>query len=424
VTAGPNYDPSTHQDVPVNGHDSICIDSDLVTCWLKVRIKDYHGLPHDSPASSPYFEHKLHTSDRYSIAFSFVPKRDFSGSDLVIGFDYDHSIKHQLPPGFKYAMKIATSMLDPGLYSDPYSDNPYLYGPALSGLFTLNIGERVDETPAKDQLASLEQATGGVVEEGATGTGNSVRESLNLPSKWKKRRKHFLDPQALSDFTFEKRRMYHADFFNPHLDFANFSLRLPGFSISVAKYIDEKTHHLRYVLKNRSTDEVLFVVFFKLLFGEELEKVNAEKKSEQMEGRGKVGRNDARDEGKQDAADVPDVGDRSEQSSNVSVKPGKLDAIETEKPEARVPQSTEEGPDDDGDSSYSATAAVTALSNSIYAAIAAMGMWNDTSSSSDSEPQSRDTSPGPSNSALQQGVDDMDDATVEKFLQSRQSNVG
>jgi len=141
-------------------------------------------------------------------------------------------------------------MLDPGLYSDAYSDNPYLYGPALSGLFTLNIGEKTDDVSAQDQLSALEKATGGVVEEGATGTGKLIRKSQNIPSKWKKRRKRFLDAQALSNFTFERGRMYHADFFNPHLDFANFSLRLPGFSISVAKYIDEKTHHLRYVLKN------------------------------------------------------------------------------------------------------------------------------------------------------------------------------
>jgi hypothetical protein len=382
-----------------------------------VRIKDYHGLPHGSPSSSPYFDHKLHTSDRYSIAFSFVPKQDFSGSDLVIGFDYDHSIKHQLPPGFKYAMKIATSMLDPGIYSDPYSDNPYLYGPALSGLFSLNIGERVEETSAKDQLVSLEQATGGVVEEGAIGTGKSVRESQNLPSKFKKRRKHFLDARALSNFTFEKGRMYHADFFNPHLDFANFSLRLPGFSISIAKYIDEKTHHLRYVLKNRKTDEVLFVVFFKLLFGDELARVVAGEKNEQVEGKEEVGNDRPKYSGQQttavrNTAALPGTGHLSDYSKDESVKHS-----------AQAPQPTAEGPNDDEESSYSATAAVTALSNSIIAAFTAMGLRNDTSSS-ESEALSRDTSPKPSDKALEKKVDNMDDATVEKFLQSRQGNVG
>lgn len=379
-----------------------------------MRIKDYHGLPHNSPTSSPYFQHKLHTSDRYSIAFSFVPKKDLSGKDIVQGFDYDHSIKHQLPPGFKYAMKIATSMLDPGLYSDAYSDEPYLYGPALSGLFTLNIGEKTEEVSAEDQLASLAKETGGVVEEGGIGSGQAVRKEQQLPSKWKKRRKHFLDAQALEKFTFEKGRMYHADFFNPHLDFANFSLRLPGFSISVAKYIDEKTHHLRYVLKNRSTNEVLFVVFFKLLFGEELDKTLEAKKGEKDRPERKVERKEK----------VPAVGDRSGSTSEDPGSGKKMTTeVETEQPHAKAQTPVVQDTSDEDESSYSATAAVTSLSNTIYAVFIAMGLWDEASSSSDSEGPSRSNSPQPSGRSLDSRVDNMNDATVEQYLQSRQSNV-
>jgi hypothetical protein len=39
----------------------------------------------------------------------------------------------------------------------------------------------------------------------------------------------------------------------------------------VIKYINDKTHNLRYVFKNRVTDEIYFVVVITLLFGEELE---------------------------------------------------------------------------------------------------------------------------------------------------------
>jgi hypothetical protein len=357
-----------------------------------------------------------------------VPKQDLSGSDVVLGFDYDHSIKHQLPPGFKYAMKIATSMLDPGLYSDPYSDNPYLYGPALSGLFTLNIGDLTSDVSASEQLTQLERATSGVVEEGGTGTGASIRKSQNLPSKWKKRRKHFLDAAALSKFTFEKGRMYHADFFNPHLDFANFSLRLPGFSISIGRYIDEKTHHLRYVLKNRATDEVLFVVFFKLLFGEELERVRGEKKDEAV-GDGKMddgGRGKSAEETHATGrtASIPAAGERTD-SANVNSKSfQKPKTVEPEKPSAQAPPPAVDGANDESGNSYSPTAAITTLSNSIYAAITAMGLWDDNTSSSDSEEPSRASSPKPSDKALAAGVEDMDDATVERFLQSRQGNAG
>tara|TARA_R110002003_G_scaffold62_5_gene5603 strand:- start:3387 stop:4724 length:1338 start_codon:yes stop_codon:yes gene_type:complete len=413
VTAGPTYDAETHQELPVNGPDNICVESPSLTCWLKVRIKDYHGLPRTSPPSSPYFDHKLHTSDRYSVAWSFVPKEDLAGNDIVLGFDYDHSIKHQLPPGFKYAMKIATGMLDPGLYSDPYSDNPYLYGPALSGLFTLNIGDLTSEVSAQDQLASLEQETGGVVEEGATGSGHAVRSSLHLPPKWKKRRKHFLTAANLEKFTFEKGRMYHADFFNPYLDFANFSLRLPGFSISIARYIDEKTHHLRYVMKNRRTDEVLFVVFFKLLFGNELE-ATLEARKDEREGK-------EREVMGSQGATPRDTKTNGVLESDRITKPH---IVEEEQTAAQRETLTNAEPEvNEDDAGYSATAAVTSLSNTIYAAIAAIGFWDDTSSSSESEEVSRDPSPHASGRSLESQVDDMDDATVEKYLQTRQGNV-
>jgi hypothetical protein len=303
-------------------------------------------------------------------------------------------------------MKIATSMLDPGLYSDAYCDEPYLYGPALSGLFTLNIGEKTDIVSAREQLQQFDQQTGGVVEEGGTGSGQTIRQQHNIPSKWKKRRKHFLDASALEGFTFEKGRMYHADFFNPHLDFANFSLRLPGFSISVAKYIDEKTHHLRYVLKNRGTGEVLFVVFFKLLFGEELERTLESGRGEKEGGE------------RNRRAGGDGASDRS-QERDMHVQDGATERREDE--HSVNPVEREETEEEDG--AFSPTAAMTSLANNIYAAFVAMGLWDDTSSSSESEPRSREPSPNPSGRSLEAHVDDMDDATVEKFLQSRHSNA-
>jgi hypothetical protein len=55
-------------------------------------------------------------------------------------------------------------------------------------------------------------------------------------------------------------RCYHT---NTLLDF---SVKLPGFSVSVLKYVDEKNHELRYVLKNKKTGDVIFVILFTLLF--------------------------------------------------------------------------------------------------------------------------------------------------------------
>lgn len=323
-------------------------------------------------------------------------------------------------------MKIATSMLDPGLYADVYGDEPYLYGPALSGLFSLHIGELEEEQSAEEQLSALEEVNDGVVEEGATGSGQTVREESNVPVKWKKRRKHFLDPQHLADFTFEKGRMYHADFFNAHLDFANFALRLPGFSMSVVKYVDEKTHHLRYVLRNRRSGKVLFVVMFKLLFREESDKMEGEKRSEsEMDlnlDAGGDGSKGGEEQGLDRVKSAP-VTECGEATLAGAEKLRQTKTVEVEKPSAQVATSATKNDGDDEESGYSGTGAVSTLSNSIYAAFVAMGLWGDTSSSSDVE-ETHQIARGPLGQHLNTKVDDLDDATVESFLQSRQGNAG
>lgn len=401
VTAGPGYDSSTHCEVAVNSPDAHVIDNDVMTCFLKVRIRDYHGLPRGSPATSNYFEHPLHTSDRYSIGFSFIPKKDIRGNDLVTGFDFDHSIRDRLPPGFRYAMKIVTTILDPGIYSDPYSDKPYLYGPALSSFFAFRIGEHTSNTPADEQLGTHESDFRGVIEEGADGSGQRIRADHKIPSKTSKRRKNFLDPAKLDNFTFEAGRMYQADFFNPYLDFANFALRIPGFSISVVRYIDDKTHQLRFVLKNRSTDEVLFVVIFTLLFGQKLEDT-LEAKREACE-----------------AAEREESPERPETSSSYETPTPSTRSQSSSAPESDVEEADRETRD-------TRVSAAATLANSIYSGFAALGFGRNPSTSS-SEASSKSTSPerkpAESKKTLEQKVDEMDESKVEEYLKTRHSTV-
>jgi hypothetical protein len=354
-----------------------------------------------------------------------------SGSDLVMGFDYGHSIKHQLPPGFRYAMKIATNMLDPGLYSDAYSDEPYLYGPALSSFFAFRIGDRTSEVSAKDQLANISQETDSVIEEGASGSGKEVRKASSMPSKWKKRRKHYLNEQALSAFTFEKGRIYHADFFNPHLDFANFSLRLPGFSISVAKYVDEKTHHLRYVLRNRRTEEVLLVVFFKLLFGKELDDtLEKEKRRESAPSAVSVDNQTKREgTGHDELTKVRAIEEAERRASQPQPRTAERDHAPPRQPAgidgAAAERAVEVNGEPQEDQGYigQATTAASNLAKSVVAVYAALGFDNSSSSSSDSEASSRSSSPQPPNRSMAAEIDGMDDETVERYLQSRHSSV-
>ncbi|KAF2641079.1 DUF1769-domain-containing protein [Massarina eburnea CBS 473.64] len=388
VTAGPSYDVSTHKEVAVNGENAHFMENDVMSCYLKVKIRDYHGLPRGSPSSSDYFSHPLHTSDRYSLGFSFVPKRNIKGSDLITGFDFDHSIRDRLPPGFKYAMKIATTILDPGLYADPYSDKPYLYGPGLSSFFAFRIGEHTSEVSAEEQLRTHDSEMKGVIEEGAHGSGQRIRADQKIPAKVSKRRKNFLDQKKMDDFVFEAGRMYQADFFNPYLDFANFALRIPGFSISVVRYIDDKTHALRFVLKDRSTNEVLFVVIFNLLFGNELE--------ETLEGR--------------------------KTPENMMERPGTSSSYGTAR-SSRSHSSSSILPSDLEDADrLEKTTTTTTLASSIYSGFASLGFGR-TPSSSVSEATSSSTSPErmrkEGNKSLDKKVDKMDQGQVESYLQTK-----
>ncbi|KAE9980035.1 hypothetical protein EG327_006723 [Venturia inaequalis] len=255
VTAGPSYE--NQEDVHVNTNTPAKISSEHIDAHVHVRVKDFRGLPKTSPALSPYFSHPTHTRDLYSISFSFIPKRPISGNDLVFGNDFDHPIRDKLPPLFGKAFSYVTSFIDPGLYGDPYADAPYLYGPMLSSVNVFRVGEKegLDE----------EYEEGEVLEEGAEDEeGEGLRKKAGLPSVGSKRMKHFLQEGKRKEWESEEGRVYSCDFFNPYLDFNQFALKLPlGLSLNILGNWDGQA--LRYVLRDRKTDVLLFVVSFNLV---------------------------------------------------------------------------------------------------------------------------------------------------------------
>ncbi|KAI9682082.1 MAG: hypothetical protein M1817_000136 [Caeruleum heppii] len=272
VSAGPSYDPATHKPVSVNTPSPLHVSNELAEVSLNVRIQNYHGLPIGSPTTSPYFSHPPHTADQYSIEFSFLPKRAIPGNDLIFGNDFDKPIRDSLPPGFQTGLKIVKWAIDPGLDGDVQADKPHLYGPALSSMNILRVGEktrRLANEPAKEDT---------ILEEGADGDGQKIREEHHVPGDAAARKKWFLDESKRKEWVFEEGRVYKIDFFNPFLDFNHFAIRLPGFSIGVLKYWDGQP--LRYTLKNRASGEVYLVVVFTLVLREEVESKETETKGE------------------------------------------------------------------------------------------------------------------------------------------------
>ncbi|KAG8533202.1 uncharacterized protein KY384_001985 [Bacidia gigantensis] len=227
VTAGPTYDPSTHQTVLVNSATPTHITSPNCTANLSVRIQNYRGLPPNSPKTSPYFSHPTHKSDQYSISFTLLPHKTISGQSLVFGNDIDHPVRDKLPYGTGAAFKILKRVIDPGLDGDLYADKPHLYGCALSSLNVINVGEKVKEGQEPTKDGELEE----VIEEGGDGDGAEWRTKKDVPETAGKRRSWFLGSGKPETWKWEEGRVYKCDFFNPYLDFNGEVLFVVVFSL-------------------------------------------------------------------------------------------------------------------------------------------------------------------------------------------------
>jgi hypothetical protein len=220
VTAGPSYDPSTHVPVTVNARDSeraVTVENEFVRAAVRVRIREYRGLPVASPAGSAYFEHASRAREQYSVAFSFVPKVDIPAGEAIWGNDFEHPIRDRLPPGFGVAVRIVKNLVDPSIELDAYADRPWMYAPALCSFFAFRVGEEWDrekEIPvAGDDEPLVEGADGEAAGRGREGAG--VPEQAGRRRKWARSRRN------REGFVFEKGRLYQADFFNPYIDFAS-----------------------------------------------------------------------------------------------------------------------------------------------------------------------------------------------------------
>ncbi|KAL2822738.1 hypothetical protein BDW59DRAFT_149408 [Aspergillus cavernicola] len=266
VTAGCDYDPATHQDVPVNEAQTLRLENEHASTNLSVRIQNYTGYPDNSPKSHAYFSHPLHQSDQYSISFATSFKQPVNGNNLIFGNDFDRPIRDRLPPGFNAALRLVQWTIDPSLDGDAYADKPYLYSPALATWNQFRIGNRIDQ-----EGGGLPDIHDLVIDEGGDDEGANLREKNGIPGTVDGRRNHFQKEESRKGWEFEEGRVYFADFGNQYLDFNEFMLRLPGFNINAVNYIDEKTHSLRYVMKNRVTGEVYLVVVFTLVLVDEEE---------------------------------------------------------------------------------------------------------------------------------------------------------
>ncbi|CAK7212235.1 hypothetical protein SCUCBS95973_001394 [Sporothrix curviconia] len=256
------------------------------------------------------------------------------GSDLQWGNDFDEPLRDRLPPGFGAALRIVKWWIDPGLEGDPYADRPYLYGPALSSFNRVHAalgdptepeqseGEDEGDGDAKDNERSEDQKSersedkksehskkmpiregcGLWFGEGGDAGGRAWRASIGCPGEdtdaatgeangnGRARMKWALGAAAKAQWRWQYGRGYGLDFYNGYLDFADLTLRLPGFHLALLRYYAsdkaEKTC-LRYVLRHRQTGRVYVVVVFSLVrvnkAGEEIAEEEEEGEEEEEE---------------------------------------------------------------------------------------------------------------------------------------------
>lgn len=165
-----------------------------------------------------------------------MPSTSISGNDLVFGNDFDCPIKDRLPPGFNTAFKIVKWGIDPGLEGDFYADKPYLYGPLLSSINVLRVGGKALTNENGWEIPAHLHEDG--IEEGADGEGGDFRKEREVPEGAAERKKWALHEDKRGAWTWEAGRVYQGDFFNPYLDFNEFALKLPGFSLSVLPFLN------------------------------------------------------------------------------------------------------------------------------------------------------------------------------------------
>ncbi|RMJ20811.1 hypothetical protein PHISP_08320 [Aspergillus sp. HF37] len=142
VTADTEYNPDTHQPVPVNENQTLRIEN-------KRAIGSF---------------------------FSIIFKHPVNSDALVFGNDYEHPIRDRLPPGFNAALRLVKWTLDPAMDGDAYADTPYRFSPALATLNQFRIGDKICRANEVPRLHNV------VVEEVAEGAGIKVRSLAWFPA--------------------------------------------------------------------------------------------------------------------------------------------------------------------------------------------------------------------------------------------------
>ncbi|KAF9362122.1 hypothetical protein BGX26_000010 [Mortierella sp. AD094] len=324
VSAGPSADPKDLKPITVNDDaNPMLIESDEFIGQIVVRLRNLdkafgfaQGQIEDglkSMPNSPWFTKPGGNNNLSSVQISGRFKREWQGDQIVFGNQFEKPLR--LPPFSSIALKFI-QFIDPGLKADIYADRPWAFSPLIATMNTVNVsgwhideatqrkvdhdgqdkdkerlenelppwpspegehivedttilfkenpkleasGKRKDEQEEAEQEERDDDDKEELVE---TKSGNALKESTkNLSTS--ARRSYFAREVNLVKHRYRPDQVYGFDFFNPYLDFANFTLRVPGFSVDITKYWDGQP--LTYIIKSQDSSVVFMAFQFELI---------------------------------------------------------------------------------------------------------------------------------------------------------------
>ncbi|KAF9432129.1 hypothetical protein BGZ76_011231 [Entomortierella beljakovae] len=323
VSAGPSADDLK----PVNVNDDanpMFIESKEFVGQLVVRIRgldkafgyaeaqEEDGLK--TFPDSAWFTRPGGNNNLSSVQISGRFKNEWEGSEVVFGNQFEKPLR--LPPFSSIALKFI-QFIDPGLKADIYCDRPWAFSPLIATMNTVNVsGWHIDEaTQAKadqsgetERLENLEselppwpspdgehiiedtsllfkgdsnfvsdkkkkKAAAATTQQNDQDDSTSQQEEEVVVADTKneatknlsvgERRSFFSKEANLSKHRYRPDQVYGFDFFNPFLNFANFTLKVPGFSVDITRYWDGQP--LTYVVKSRDSSAVFFAFQYEIL---------------------------------------------------------------------------------------------------------------------------------------------------------------
>ncbi|KAF9949587.1 hypothetical protein BGZ72_008669 [Mortierella alpina] len=300
VSAGPSADPNTLRPITVNDDaNPLLIETDELIAQIVIRIRGldktlgYHeaqkldGLK--SLPDSPWFTKPGGDNNLSSVQISCRFKREWPGDQIVFGNQFEKPLR--LPPLSSIALRFI-QYIDPGLQADIYCDRPWAFSPLIATMNTVNVtgwhldkatqqkvaqeGQDEDKEHLENELPPWPSPEGDHILEDTTllfnrnserksdDSGKEVLEEAKAPPLDRSaRRSYFAKPENLSNHRYRPDQVYGFDFFNPYLDFANFTLKVPGFSVDITKYWDGQP--LTYIIKSKDSSVVFMAFQFELV---------------------------------------------------------------------------------------------------------------------------------------------------------------